>query len=178
MTPADLEMRARALLASDRVTAPTRAALTARLDAVAGAPGALTPRRLEVLRAVARRMVPLGDLDGPVDIGRRVDAALAAGPGDGWRFAAMPPDAQAVAAGLDELDADGFLGMGDDARDAALERVRAGIAGWPVPSALWFEEVIAQCAQAAYGHPFVQVAIGYDGMADAGGWPVVDPARA
>lgn len=178
MKLAALEHEARALIASDRLTAPTRAALAARLNWHAGEPEALTARQLTVLRAVAARLVPLDELMEAVDPAGRLDAALAVGPGDGWRYAAMPADAQAIAAGLDRLDADGLVEMDGERQDAALAEVRTGIDGWPIPSDRWFEEVIAQLVQLAYGHPLVQLAIGYDGMADAGGWPVVDPARA
>ena len=178
MILAELELEARALLASDRVTAPTRAALIARLDWRAGSPKALTARQLATLRAVAARLVPLGELDAAVDAAGRLDAALAAGPGDGWRYAAMPADKEAIASGLDMLSADGFLDLDGERRDAMLARVRGGLDCWPIPSDRWIEEVIAQLVQLAYGHPLVQLAIGYDGMADAGGWPLVDPARA
>lgn len=177
MNLAELDREARALLASDRLTAPTRAALAARLDWRAGDPEALTARQLATLRAVAARLVPLDALNEVVDPAGRLDAALAAGPGDGWRYAAMPADGNAVAAGLDALDADGFLDLDGERQDQMLARVRGGLDHWPVPSKRWFEEVIAQLVQLAYGHPLVQIAIGYDGMADAGGWPVVDPAR-
>ena len=166
-----LQAQAEALLASDRLTAPTRAALAARLAWRRGEPRMLSERRMLVLDALARRMTPLGALDDIVDLAGRLEADLARGTGDGWRYAAMPADDEAIGAGLDRLDADGFVEMGDDARDRYLGRVRVGIDDWPVPSALWFEELLARLVQLAYGHPIVQLSIGYDGMADANGFP-------
>ena len=172
MTPDELAARARALIASDRLTAPTRAALAARLDWRAGRPTVLSERQMAGLRAVAARLVPLGALADRVDPAGRLETALARGGGDGWRYAAMPPDVDAVAAGLDALDAAGFLDAADSDRDRLLEAVQVGIAVWPVPSPLWFEEVLGQLVQLTYAHPLMQVAIGYDGMADADGWPM------
>lgn len=177
MSLAALEERARALLASDRLTAPTRRALAERLGERAGEPQALSARQLATLRAVAKRLVPLDELDEAVDPAARLDAALAKGTGDGWRYADMPPDAQAIAAGLDRLGRDGFLDLSGEAQDAVLAKVREGVADWPVPSARWFEEALSQLVQLAYAHPLLQLSIGYDGMADANGWPVVDPAH-
>ena len=174
---ATLHEQVAALLASDRVTAPTRSALQARLDFRAGGARALEARRLAILRAVARRLVPLGELDDAVDVGGQIDAALADGPGDGWRYAAMPADLAAIGAGLDALGSGGFLDIDDAARDVMLAAVRAGMDDWPVPSTLWFEEVNALCAQAAFGHPLVQASIGYDGMADANGWQIAEQRR-
>lgn len=176
MNPDDLQDEATTLLASDRLTAPTRVALTERLAWRRGEPRALSARQLAVLDAVARRLVPLGPLDDIVDLAGRLDTALAKGAGDGWRYAAMPADVDAVGAGLDRVEADGFSGMRADARDRYLAHLRDGVDGWPVPSALWFEELFAQLVQLAYGHPLVQLSIGYDGMADADGVAVPAPA--
>ncbi|WP_174291751.1 hypothetical protein [Sphingomonas bacterium] len=166
-----LRAQADALLASDRLTAPTRAALSARLAWRRSSPRALTARQLAVLDAVAWRLVPLGPLEEVVDLAGRLEADVADGPGDGWRYAAMPVDGIALAAGLDRLEADTFLDGDDAERDRLLEVARTGVADWPVPSDLWFEEVLARLVQLAYAHPLVQLSIGYDGMSDAAGFP-------
>lgn len=162
--------QADALLASDRVTAPTRDALAKRLAWARSAPHGLSDTELRVLDALARQLVPLGALDDIVDLAGRLDADLARGAGDGWRYAAMPTDGEALRQGLDRLHADGFADMDADAQRRHVEQVRTGADAWPVPSALWFEEVFAQLVQLAYGHPLVQLSIGYDGMADADGF--------
>ena len=172
LEPDTLRGDAAALLASDKLTAPTRNALADRLAWQRGELRVLSVEQMAMLDSVARQLVPLGALDGMVDLAGRFEADLAEGTGDGWRYAAMPGDAEAIVAGLDRVAADGFADMGGGQRDAYLEQVRTGIDGWPVGSALWFEEVLARLVQLAYGHPLVQLSIGYDGMADANGFAV------
>ncbi len=165
-----LEGPARALIASDRVTAPTRRALLARLDATFGEPRALTPEQMRTLRAVAARLAPLEGLKLP----ERFDAMLADGPGDGWRYADLPPDREAHAIALDRLAAAGFADLDPEAQDAMLTAVQAGEppgAPWPFPADLWFEEALAALVRLAYSHPLAQLGIGYDGFADAHGMP-------
>lgn len=177
---ADLERRARALLASDRVTAPTRRALLARLDAAPVPPRVFDARQSAVLVAAAARLTPLPGLEARLDLAGRLDAMLADEPGDGWRYADCPPDVQLHRAGLDGLDAaaraahgSGFAELDEAGRDAVLAAAQAGAPPgppWAAPPARWFEELLAALTELAYGHPLVQVAIGYDGMADARGW--------
>ena len=177
----ELEAGARALLASDRVTAPTRRVLQARLDAGPQPPRALDPARFAVLRAVAARLVPLGPLAERVDLAGRLDARLADGSGDGWRYAAAPSDLDALRAALDALDvrADpgGFAALAPERQDALLSGAQAGGEGWPPFMARTFEDLLAGLCHLAYAHPLVQLDIGYDGMADAHGVQRVDPAR-
>ena len=187
MTPAaprfdaeDLETRARALLASDRVTAPTRAALTARLDWTPGAPRALDPAQMRTLCAIILRVLPLPGLEARLNLAARYDAQLADGPGDGWRYADLPPDVEAQRGGLDALDAvahaeagHGFADLAPDRQDALLKAVQAGDppgSPWPFSPARWFEELLAPLVELAYADPRVQLSIGYQGMADADGW--------
>lgn len=186
----DLDRRVRALLACDRVTAPTRRVLLARLDRAPAPPRVLTARQAAVLAAAAARLIPLPGLEDRLDLAGRLDAELADGPGDGWRYADCPPDAELQRAGLDGLDAAaraahgaGFAELDDAARDALLAAAQAGAPpgpAWAAPPARWFEETLAALTELAYGHPLVQVAIGYDGMADARGWRggVLSPAAA
>lgn len=173
---AGLEAATRALLASDRLTAPTRAALTARMERCADAPGALSRRQLATLAAAAARLVPLGALQDRVELARRLDVQLATGAGDGWRYADTSPDATAVAAGLDALDADAapssFADLPAQRQDALLQQARSGDLAQVPPH--WFEDVLAALTRLAYAHPLVQVAIGYDGMADAHGFQDLD----
>lgn len=179
---ADLDAQARALLASDRVTAPTRRVLLARLDARPDGPQTLSRGRFAVLRAAAARLVPLGELQEPVDLAGRLDAQLAAGPGDGWRYAEAPPDADAMDAGLDALDAHagpgGFAALPPEQQDALLAGAQAGGDGWPPFTARWFEDLLAGLCHLAYAHPLLQLDIGYDGMADAHGFQRADFTRA
>ena len=177
----DLAARAEALLASDLVTAPTRRALRARLDATPQTPRALDARRFAVLEAVAGQLVPLGALQARADLAGRLDAQLADGPGDGWRHADAPPDLDALRAGLDALEAHagpgGFAALAPERQDALLAQGQAGGEGWPPFMPAAFADLLASLCHLAYAHPLVQLDIGYDGMADAHGFQIVDPAH-
>ena len=165
-----LEPAARALIDSDRVTAPTRRVLSARLTPPEESLRALNAAQMSTLRAVAARLVPLGGLH----LAERFDALLADGPGDGWRYADMPPDLQAHREALDRLAGAGFDTLDGAGRDSMLAAVQAGRApggSWPFPCARWFEELLAALVRLAYSHPLAQVSIGYEGFADAHGQP-------
>ena len=177
----ELEAQARALLASDRVTAPTRRVLLARLDAAPVAARVLDPSAFATLTAAAARLVPLGGLQDRVDLAGRLDAQLAVGPGDGWRYAEAPSDLEAMRAGLAALDAhagaSGFAALAPERQDALLHAAQAGGEGWPPFAARWFEDLLAALCHLAYAHPLVQLDIGYDGMADAHGFQRTDFTR-
>ena len=167
------------MLASDRVTAPTRAALLGRLARPTGA-GALDAEALRALAAAAARLIPLGALGEALDLARRFDANLASSPGDGWRYADMPADVEAHRLGLRALDGAARKGAGaafadlaPAAQDTLLAAVQAGSPPgppWPLPPARWFEELLSGLTELAYADVRVQLAIGYDGFADADGW--------
>ena len=173
----------RALLGSDRVSARTRAALLGRTRRDDPGARAMSAARFATLRLVVARMVPQPG-GARIDLAARVDAALAAGVGDGWRLAGMPPDAEACAAGLDTLEAAalraggaGFAGLADAAQDALLGRVAAGTldvggAGSGRLDAaqmrLWFEEVRSMAVRAYAAHPATLARMGYGGIGYGG----------
>lgn len=108
-----------------------------------------------------------------VDIAGVIDARLAAGTGDGWRYDALPADGEAYRQGLRTIDATAkllggaaFLMLGPEAQDAVLVAVQK-------TSRRWFEELLAEATETAYAHPAVQGAIGYAGFADLPGWTVI-----
>ena len=181
--PVALEAAVRALLASDRLSRPTRAALQARLDPPAEAPRVFSPRQLSTLRALCLRLIPEAALVERIDLAGRFEAALAKGFTRGWRHAAAPTDRDLHRMGLDAIDEaaqarfdQDFAGLPDDAQDALLETAcDADPAGDPALGR-WFEEVLSALADLYYAHPLVQVSIGYDGMADAQGVRAVGPA--
>lgn len=170
----------RALLESGLVREPTRAALLARLDA----PTVETPRHLPVdalplLRAVCARLVPQPERGEAIDVAGGIDAKLAKG--NGWRYAAMPPDADALRRGLGGVDETAlalfgrpFEALGGADKDAVLEAIQAGRppgAAWAsLPANRFFEELLAMALEAYYAHPLAQEEIGYAGMADAVTW--------
>ena len=174
-----------ALLESASVTAPTRRALQARL----AQPAIVAPRFFDLpsfatLGAICARLIPPIKGIGWLDIAGTIDQTLAGGAGDGWRFDDMPPDALAYQQGLQGMDQSAFALFGAPfcqlepaQQDSVLHAVQAGAApggAWQaMPSARFFEELLAATVQACYAHPLVQESIGYAGMADAPGWQAI-----
>ncbi|RXD07714.1 alpha/beta fold hydrolase [Sphingomonas sp. UV9] len=162
------------LIASDRVSARTRATLAERAiaDDADYQPKVVTVSQLATLRALVDRVIP----QHAIDLAARIDTQLATGEGDGWRFAALPVDAEAYRAGLDTLDtlAEGsFARLDDEQRDALLHKIEA--ADWsaatsltPEQMTLWFEDVRADAVRLWLAHPATMARVGYDGFANGG----------
>ena len=171
-----------AFIESSRVSGQTRETLLARAqpDDPAYQPTALTVDLLATLRAVLDRVLPQA---GPVriDLGARIDASLAAGQGDGWRFAGLPPDAEAYRAALRTLDAQGFAALDGHRQDEALRLVAAARLPVPAPAEpglldaeqmrLWFEDLRADAVRVYVGHPATLARIGYSGIGNGGDGP-------
>jgi hypothetical protein len=180
----DLAARTERLLASDRLTAPTRTALRARLDRRYDAPRLFDPLQMRTLQALSARLIPDPDLGAAVNPAGALDAALADGEGDGWRYAEAPPDRRMYGLGLGALNAAAlaafaspFCELHPDRQDALVEAAASGRLESPdVNIARWFEELLCALVELYYAHPLVQVAIGYDGMEDARGVQAVNLA--
>ena len=164
-----------ATIASDRTAARTRAALHRRAvaDDPSYEPQVLTPAQLGTLRAVADRVVPQ---DGPpIDLAARVDAQLAAGAGNGWRFADLPADPEAYAQALDALHR--LPSLDAEQQDALLAQVAAGDgpAGGLGPEQLqrWYEDASDDLVRAWLAHPANLARIGFDGYANGGDDPLL-----
>ena len=173
----------RALLAGPHVSAATRAALQARLDAPASyAPQFLAPETYALLEAVAARLLPQPDRpDRPIALAPTVDQRLAEGHAAGWRYDALPPDRETYRLGLGgiqeiaqaQFQVD-FTMLEAEQQDAALQALASGTP----PGATWitldagrfFEELLAELTEAYYAHPLAQEEIGYVGMADLPAW--------
>jgi pimeloyl-ACP methyl ester carboxylesterase len=164
-----------AAIASPHTSARTRGALAGRAlaDDPNYTPQALTDAQLRVLRAVADRVVPQ---DGPpIDLAARIDTRLAAGAGDGWRFADLPPDHTAHRLALDALSELPSLPAG--AQDDLLARVAAGDgpapAGGLTPEQLaqWFLDASDDLVRAWLAHPANLDRVGFDGYAGGGDGP-------
>lgn len=173
-TPAVPTATAR-LIASDRVSARTRAVLAQRAlpDHAAAATRVLTERQSTTLRALAGRVLPQ-PLPG-IDLARRLDAQLAAGASDGWRFADLPPDREAHAAALDTLA--GFDQLDRAAQDRCIEALIAGTHA-PEDARLspgqlkrWFEDLRSDLVRLWLAHPATAARIGFDGFANGGDGP-------
>jgi hypothetical protein len=165
----DLVAQTERLLASDRLTQPTRAALRARMDRRYGAPQVFDTVQMQTLRAVSARLIQAPDLAEAIDLAGALDVDLAQGDGDGWRYADAPPDRRLYATGLDALNAAALARFGSPFSDLNPERQDALLSAASADSARWFEELLCALVELHYAHPLVQVTIGYDGMADAHG---------
>lgn len=173
----------RALIASPRVNHRLRAALDQRAvpDDPAYRPAALDPVELAILRAVVDRVLPQ---DGParIDIAARIDARLASGTGDGWRFSDLPPDPDAYRAALRTLDGGAcerrhrrFLALDGAEQDAILAAAADEDLGGPHfgprQMALWFEDLRADVVRTYLAHPAALARIGFSGIGAGGDDP-------
>lgn len=164
-----------ALIGSARVSGRTRAALLERLGSNGSAhvPTFLSSVALETLRALVDRIVPQKAHDGPIDLAGRLEANLAAGVGDGWRFADLPDDRIAWQTGLAILADLGFSAMTAADQDALLVRMAAGKApaasGWSATQQQhWFEDVRGETVRIYVAHPSTLARIGYSGIGYGG----------
>lgn len=157
------------IIASPRVSARTRGVLAVRAlpDDPAATPDALTPQQLDVLRAVARIVVPQPGR-GDVDLALRVDRQLAAGQGDGWRPDGMPTDVDAYRGALDVLAAAPADDLPAVLEDVAAGRYRSDGALDADQLRAWFEDASVDLVKQWLAHPATMSEIDYDGFANGG----------
>ena len=171
----------RALLTTDLVTPATRDALQARLNAPDAPPRFFTAPEFALLQSVLARLFADPETPSPRFVASALDARLAEGKSDGWRYDALPPDADAARLGLQGIDQAAsalagaeFLALDRAGQDGVLAAVKAGSppgAAWEsLPAGRYFEDLLADATEAFYSHPLAQEEIGYVGMADARGW--------
>ncbi len=174
-----------ALIGSDRVNSRLRDALLdrAKPDDPAYRPKALDAVELAILRAVFARVLPVPGLDAAA----RIDAHLATGSGDGWRFATLPPDTQAYRDALRTLDvaaraAHGrpFVVLDKAQQDALLTLAQKGdltvvpSLGGRLDAAqmrFWFEDARSDAARLYLAHPATLARIGFSGIGAGGDRP-------
>jgi|GEM_PF-897515 len=171
----------RALLASDHVSGRTRGILERRgaADAAFYQPRALTAGAFAILRAAVARVLPQEEvLEVPIDLAARIDTRLATR-GDGWRFAELPPDAEAFEAALRTLDRAAvamkgapFVVLDGAAQDDLFRAIGDGSIRGEGLSAkqmgLWFTDLRADCVQAFLVHPAVMGRLGIESVANGG----------
>ena len=173
------------LIASPATTVPTRRALLARLAKTSEAPQFFDADAYETFAAACARLVPSTGLDATVDVAPSIDARLAKGEGDGWRYAALPPDGEAFRRGVAALDAaaetahaERFCDLTPADQDAILsdaQHARGAFAGLArFDARLWFADWLSEAAGLFFGHPLAQQDIGYAGFADAPGWTRIE----
>ncbi|GAB3429479.1 gluconate 2-dehydrogenase subunit 3 family protein [Massilia solisilvae] len=159
----------------------TRTVLRERLDTV-------PPRRFfreqewRLLDAIVARVLPQPDRSEPVPITPWIDAQLHDGVQEGFRYANMPPQAQAWRGGLAAIEAEaryrhdlGFCDLPAALADdllAALERDQATPGLWPGMNAqCFFITVLAKTIVGFYyAHPAAWSEIGFGGPASPRGY--------
>lgn len=180
----------RALLETDLVTPQTRAVLTARLEHLnpKAAPQVLDDAAFATLRAMCTLLLPQPERENPIDLAGAIDDRLARGEGNGWRYAALPPDADAYRLGLQGVDECALFMFGasyvelDPGRQKevleAIQRGEPAGAVWnEIPARRFFEELLAELVESYYSHPLALDEIGYAGFADAHGWQEIGLGR-
>ena len=169
------------MIASARVNRRMRATLAVRAlaDDPDYQPRVLSAMQLKTLRAVASRVVP--QTSPIIDLAARLDAQLAAGKDDGWRFANMPPDREACRQAMDALVQ--FDALGETEQDAQLSLMAKGefmltdhldgdySRGQILSSEqmkCWFEDLRADLVRIWLAHPATMARIGFNGFANGG----------
>ncbi len=180
------------LMDSDHTSPLTLKVMRERLEGSADwnyQPQLFSEEEFRTLRALAGRVVP----DAGFDLAARVDADMHDAKGDGWRYAALPPDNVAWKKGLRSLDLAAqrtlgvsFTGLHPDQQDLLLQQATAGKLGKGVLGGLqdalhlregsdafsademkrWFEDVRAACTRRYVADPRTMDRMGYTGFAD------------
>ena len=173
------------ILNSPRVSAPTRRALEGRLAAIPAdyKPTCISAEAFAILERVLSRLFPDDEHGAPgadeISLAARLERQRAAGKGNGWRYAGLPPDAQALALGLEKLDWSAqhrhrrrFVDLTEDRADALLHRVQNGEEKWEgFDASRWFEEILADATELFVSHPVGMEVMSFDGFADEpAGW--------
>ena len=174
-----------ALLNSELVTPATARALARRIAAgVEKEPAVFSPELLVVLSAIAGQLMPQSDRATPIDLAREFVRRLAAGLGDGWRYADLPPDAEMFDRGLRAVDASsidmfstGFASLTFIQQDDLLREIQFGRVSGPewhgIKPKLFFQELLVALVEIYYADPVALDEIGFAGMADARGWQAI-----
>ena len=130
------------------------------------------------LERVLSRLFPDDEHGAPganeLSLAARLERQRATGKGNGWRYAGLPPDAEALRLGLEKLDWSAqhrhrrrFVELTEDRADALLHRVQNGEEKWEgLDASRWFEEILADATELYVSHPAAMDAMGFAGFAD------------
>jgi len=164
------------LLGSDRVSHRTRGVMLDRMRPPPPRAAIWTDEHSTTVASLVAQILP--DCGADRDLADRILAGIAEGTGDGWRFAALPPDAEAWERGLATLNAatGRFSDLAPQAQSEWLDRIASGAVGIeddeahlsPAQMTLWFEDVRAETVRVWMSLPATMAAIGYDGFAVGG----------
>lgn len=164
------------ILDSDHLSARTREILTSRLSVSAPQPRTLSLQAYAVLDALLPVLLPLDEILPPgieINMTARIDAALS-GPRDGWRFADLPPDAEAWEAALLTLDdvtfaqhGLRFIHLAQNLRGTLLDALMAGQIGLDREGRLtapqmkrWAGDLRGEVVDCVMSDPRIQQALG------------------
>ncbi|MCP1273944.1 gluconate 2-dehydrogenase subunit 3 family protein [Gluconobacter albidus] len=164
------------ILDSDHLSARTREILTSRLSIPGTQPRTLSLQAYAVLDALLPILLPLDEilpLGTDTNMTARIDAALS-GPRDGWRFADLPPDAEAWESALltlDDVAADQhglrFIHLAPGLRGPLLDAVMDGQIGLDREGRLtasqmkrWSGDLRGEVVDCVMSDPRIQQALG------------------
>lgn len=182
LQPPEMTPDYKALLSSDRLSARTRDALVKRAEFndQAYQPLHLSPRAFASLEVLTILVLPQADIldQRGLSLAARIDMRLG-GPGDGWRFAELPPDLESyenVLCDLDDICQKEFGARLQDVEAVDLhrmiEKIEASQLDTPHFNAkqlkLWFSDLCADCVQIFITHPAVQSKLGIDALFNGG----------
>ncbi len=159
------------LLASDATTPATRAAYTQRLNAhPKNEPTFFSPERYAMLQIVCARLTEsaTGDI-----IASNLDARLAKGETNGWRYDSLPEDGTAINIFLDALQSRGFDALGEDDQNGLLVDARDGsLTTLPedFDAKHFFSDFLGEVVENYAALPSAQTDMNYAGFADRPGW--------
>jgi len=181
VTDKPLETFLQDLLQSGLVTPATRRVLEERLANVSQPLRFFTDKEADTLRALASRLFPMEQGALPVDFVMPLDARLADGKGDGWRYDILPPDPDAWRLMLQGFDQTAQTLFGQDFAQCAppeQDSVLASVHECHPPGEVWrtlpakraWEEMLAELSETYYSQPQVQASIGCVSFADGRGW--------
>lgn len=176
VSPAMLPAGFARILASDRVSHKTRAAMLDRMRAPPPGTVSWTDEQQTTVAMLIAHVLPECGADSALAL--RILADVGQGVGDGWRFATLPRDGEAWVRGIATLNAvtDTFSTLEYDAQNSWLNRVAGGEVGIPDDAAhlssdqmtLWFEDVRAEIVRVWISLPSTMAQLGYDGFANGG----------
>lgn len=171
------------LIGSARVTPRTSEVLLKRRAPaqIGHAPQFFSREEFSELEAVLARLIPQSGNTVFVNLAAGLDHRQATGPGQGWRYASLPPDPIAATLGLrllqetaQQFHGADFAALDEVDQDDLLRRVQSGLLSWTeLDGRKWFENLLAEATEIYVSHPATLAAIGFGGIAFLPRWPAV-----
>jgi len=118
-----------------------------------------------VCRPLLDRLLANGDEGRQVPVFEMIDRRLAAGSIDGWRYADMPPDADAWRRSLAELERWSFAAAGRPRQLQMLDAIRTSEEFAAMPAGRLWGLWLRYACTAYYSHPWAWNEIGFGGPA-------------